>query len=170
MPLVRLGKIVACHGVRGFLRVTSADPALIDHIMHASVLYLESPGREPESRTVESVRPQRKGLLLKLAGVDTREDAEGIVGGLVSTPEETLPPLKDHEFYYSEIRGFRVSTTNGRDLGSITETFHNGSTDVWIVQDGRREYLIPVIADVVRDIDRSRRAVTIEPLDGLLDP
>jgi 16S rRNA processing protein RimM len=169
MRFVRLGKIVACHGVRGFLRVTSADPLLTDHLTHASVLHLESPGREPESRAVEAVRPQRKGLLLKLAGVDTREDAQRIVGGLVSAPEETLPPLEDHEFYYSELQGFRVCTTKGRDLGIITETFHNGSTDIWIVQDGRRECLIPVIADVVRDIDRPGRAVVIEPLDGLLD-
>jgi 16S rRNA processing protein RimM len=169
MRFIQLGKIVACHGVRGFLRVTSADPALTDHIVHANVLYLESPGREPESRAVEAVRPQRKGLLLKLAGVDTRDDAQRIVGGLVSAPEETLPPLEDHEFYYSEIQGFRVCTTGGLDLGIITETFHNGSTDVWIVRDGRRECLIPVIAEVVRDIDRSGRAVVIEPLDGLLD-
>jgi 16S rRNA processing protein RimM len=142
---------------------------LTEHVLNAREIYLDVPGRAPDVYTVRAVSPHRKGLLVKLEGIDTRNDAQTIVGGHLSLPEEALPSLADHEFYYSEIQGFRVHTTSGRDLGTIHETFHNGSTDVWIVRDGEREHLIPVIADVVRTIDRSGRAVTIEPMDGLLD-
>lgn len=169
MHFVQLGKIVACHGVRGYLRVVCEDALMADHVMNAGEIYLEAPGRAPARRVVRSARPHRGGLLIKLDGVDTRDAAQVLVGSHVSLPEEALPALADDEFYYSQIEGFRVQTTSGRKLGTICETFHNGSTDVWVVRDGEREYLIPVIADIVQSIDRSGQSVTIEPLEGLLD-
>ena len=62
-----------------------------------------------------------------------------------------------------------MTTTDGRALGTIAETFSTGLNDVWIVRDGPREHLIPIIADVVREIDHDGRRVVIEPMPGLLD-
>jgi 16S rRNA processing protein RimM len=132
-------------------------------------LYFEAPGRPPERRTIEAVRPGRGGLLIKVAGFDTRTTAESVVGMVVSLPEDQLPTPDEHEFYYYEIVGFRVLTTAGEEIGTIRETFPTGSNDVWVVRNGPREHLIPVIADVVRAIDRAAGTVTVEPLSGLLD-
>jgi len=88
---------------------------------------------------------------------------------VISLPEDRLPAPGENEFYYYEMVGFRVRTTEGEELGTIRETFPTGSNDVWVVVDESREYLIPVIQDVVRTIDRPVRTVTIEPMKGLLD-
>jgi 16S rRNA processing protein RimM len=45
----------------------------------------------------------------------------------------------------------------------------NGLHDVWEVRAGAREHLIPVVADIVRTIDRKERRVRIDPIPGLLD-
>src|SRR5213080_206622 len=68
-----------------------------------------------------------------------------------------------------EVVGFRVETTGGESLGAVAETFPTGLNDVWVVRGGGREHLIPVVADVVRAIDRATRRIVIEPLPGLLD-
>ena len=81
----------------------------------------------------------------------------------------SVPALAPDEFYYHEIEGFRVETNDGRALGEVVETFATGANDVWVVRGGGRVYLIPVIADVVRSIDRKARHIVIEPLPGLLD-
>ena len=52
---------------------------------------------------------------------------------------------------------------------TVRETFSTGVNDVWVVEGGERERLIPVIADVVRAIDRPARRIVIEPIPGLLD-
>ena len=88
---------------------------------------------------------------------------------LAEVPEEALPPLDENEFYYYEIVGYQVQTTSGRVIGAIHDTLATGSNDVWIVKDGDREYLIPVISEVVRSVDRVSRTVLIEPMEGLLD-
>jgi 16S rRNA processing protein RimM len=137
--------------------------------MEAKELYLETPGRAPERCTVEAVQRHRRGVLIKVAGIDSRTDAEAWIGMVVSLPEDRLPAPGENEFYYYEMVGFRVRTTEGKELGRIRETFPTGSNDVWVVVDESREYLIPVIQDVVRTIDRPARTVTIEPMKGLLD-
>ena len=129
--------------------------------MEARELDLETPGRAPELCTVEAVQKHRRGALVKFAGIDGRTAAEACVGMLISLPEDRLPAPGENEFYYYEIIGFRVRTTEGEELGTIRETIPTGSNDVWVVVDESREYLIPVIEDVVRRIERPARTVTI---------
>lgn len=169
MRFVRVGKIVACHGIRGFVRATCSNLPPSPTLMEAHDIYLEAPGRAAERRAVEAIQAHGRGVLVKLNGLDTRTAAEELVGMVISLPQDAFPPPGKHEFYYHEIVGFRVLTTGGSEIGTIRETFPTGSNDVWVVAAGSREHLIPVIADVVRGIDRTARTVTIEPMDGLLD-
>jgi 16S rRNA processing protein RimM len=120
--------------------------------------------------SVVSAAPHARGqLLLALEGVADRTAAEGLVRARVLVAATALPALAPDEFYYHEIEGFRVETNDGRALGEVVETFATGANDVWVVRGGGREYLIPVIADVVRSIDREARRIVIELLPGLLD-
>ena len=169
MSLVQVGKIVACHGRRGFLRVACLSRPASEHLMEVRELYVGNPGCTADRCTVEAARRLRGGMVVKLAGINTGTAAEAFLGMSISLAQNTLPPPGEHEFYYYEIVGFRVRTTGGEEIGTIRETFPTGSNDVWIVVDGTREYLIPVIADVVRTIDRRTHTVTIEPMEGLLD-
>jgi len=119
---------------------------------------------------IRSANPHARSLVLvSLEGVDSRESAEALVGSRILVRAADLPPPGEDEFYYHELAGFRVETTAGDTVGTIEETFPTGLNDVWVVRNGEREHLIPVIADVVRAIDRERRRALIEPLPGLLD-
>jgi 16S rRNA processing protein RimM len=121
-----------------------------------------------ETRVV-SAAPHGRGLvLLAVEAVTDRTTAEALAGARVLVPKAELPPAAEDEFYYHELEGFAVETTDGETLGTIRETFTTGTNDVWVVRDAQREHLIPVIADVVREIDRTARRVVIQPLPGLL--
>src|SRR5262249_30234776 len=72
-------------------------------------------------------------------------------------------------YYHHEVLGFTVETTGGAVIGTIAAITVNGLHDVWEVRDGTREHLIPVVADIVRTIDRESRRVRIDPIPGLLD-
>ena len=133
------------------------------------VVVLERGDMRREARII-SAAPHARGLvLLQLEGIGDRTAAEALIRARVLVPATALPPLDEHEFYYHEIEGFRVDTTDGRHLGEVAETFATGLNDVWVVRGTGREYLIPVIADVVQTIDREARRILIDPLPGLLD-
>jgi len=125
---------------------------------------------ERRAMRVLSAAPHARGqLLLALEGVGDRTAAEALVRARVLVAAAALPPLEENEFYYHEIEGFQVATTGGQVLGEVAETFSTGANDVWVVRGAGREYLVPVIADVVREIDREARRIVIEPMPGLLD-
>ena len=78
-------------------------------------------------------------------------------------------PSGDGEFYYFQLAGAEVMLTDGRRLGTIEDIMSTGAHDVWVVRDGEREVLVPVISDVVKAMDLAARRVTIEAVPGLLD-
>jgi 16S rRNA processing protein RimM len=130
---------------------------------------LEQHGTRRTCRIV-SAAPHGAGLLLVgFDGVSDRTAAEGLTGARILVPTADLPPPSDDEFYWHEVLGFAVVTVDGRALGELVETFSTGLNDVWVVRGSGGEHLIPVIADVVRAIDRAARRIVIEPIPGLLD-
>ena len=130
---------------------------------------LEQPTRRFPTRVLSAAPHARAQVLLSLDGTTDRTAAEALVGARVLVAATALPPLAENEFYYHEIEGYEVATTDGRVLGEVAETFSTGANDVWVVRGAGREYLIPAIADVVREIDRESRRIIIEPMPGLLD-
>jgi 16S rRNA processing protein RimM len=165
---VAVGEIVAAHALRGFVRVRVYQPPA-PSLRSGALVVLERNGHRRDARIVSAAPHGRGRVLAALDGVTSRDAAEALVGSVVLVDIRDLPPAAEDEFYYHEVADFRVETTAGERLGEIAETFATGLNDVWVVRGGSREYLIPVIADVVRAIDRAGRRIVIEPVPGLLD-
>jgi 16S rRNA processing protein RimM len=119
--------------------------------------------------TIAKLATHGRGMLIALDGVGDRDAAAMLTGMRVLVRAQDLPALDADEFYHHEVHGFAMVTTDGRALGTIAETMTTGLNDVWVVRGEGREHLIPIIADVVREIDRAGRRVVIEPMPGLLD-
>jgi 16S rRNA processing protein RimM len=77
--------------------------------------------------------------------------------------------LEDGEFFYHQIVGLSVVTTEGRALGKVEDILVTGSNDVYVVKGAGKEYLIPAISDVVKKIDLEGKTILIEAMEGLLD-
>lgn len=166
--LVELGRIVNRHGIRGELRVLPHNPASSTVLELASIV-LTRPDGVLESRRVLAGRPHKKFALLRLEGVDSADDAEALIGCTVSAPRAQLPRLEPAAVYHIDLIGCVVRTTDGEMLGTVCEMIVTGSNDVCVVQGAGREYLIPLVADVVAELDPVARTIVVRPLPGLLD-
>jgi 16S rRNA processing protein RimM len=167
---VAVGEIVSAHALRGLVRMRAYQPPAPSLV--AGRMVVIDRGDTQWVTRVLSAAPHGRGLvLLALDGVTDRTTAEGLarVRARVLVDVADLPALADGEFYYHELAGFRVETSAGLAVGTIAETFSTGINDVWVVRGGGHEHLIPVIAEVVRSIDRAARRVVIEPVPGLLE-
>ena len=65
--------------------------------------------------------------------------------------------------------GYRVFTDEGIHVGKLGEILWLPANDAYVINNGNREFLIPIIPEIVKDIDYSQRAVVITPMEGLLD-
>jgi len=162
-----VGTLGSPHGLAGHLRLWPSQPGAPSLTPDAVVL-LERDDAWHEAR-IATVAPHGRAMRIGFVGVHDRDAAALLTGMHVRVRAAALPPLEEGEFYHHEVQGFAVVTTDGRALGTIAETFSTGTSDVFVVRDGEREHLIPVIADVVRVIDRAARRVTIDPMPGLLE-
>jgi len=108
-------------------------------------------------------------MLLRLADVATIEAATPLIGAVLAIAEADLPATGPGEFYAYQLEGFDVVTSGGDRLGTVDHLIPTGSNEVLVVRDGAREHLLPVIADVVREVDLADRKIVIEPIEGLLD-
>jgi 16S rRNA processing protein RimM len=165
---IPLGRLVNTHGLGGEMRLLPYSfpcPTLRKGIS----VSLQGQNSLACRYTIESVRPHASFLLLKLQGVDSREQAYALRGSVVLVEETLLPPLQEGEFYYYQIKGVRVLTTSGECIGTIADVFFSGGHDIWIVRQDQKEYMIPVIDEVVRSLDIQGRQAIIEPLPGLLE-
>jgi len=83
--------------------------------------------------------------------------------------ETDLPQLQAGEFYHYQVIGLPIRTLTHESIGTIAEVLTTPGHDVFVVRNGTKEYLIPVVEEVVRTIAIEDRQVIIDPPEGLLE-
>lgn len=166
-----VGRIVKPHGVRGELVVDPRTDSPEIRFAVGSVLSAKLRDGSTRDLTVTAARPHTGRLLVVLDGVEGRTAAEDLRGTLLFAPETNLPPTGDpDEFYDHELEGLAVLTTDGTQLGVITEVLHGAGNDLLQVRrTGGGELLVPFVSQIVPEVDVRGGRVVIDPPDGLLD-
>lgn len=170
--VLTVGRVVKPHGVRGELvvEVRTDSPEL--RFTEGAVLGLRRRGASrSETFTITAARPHSGRLLLRAAGVDTRESAEALRGALLEIGADELEETEDpEEFHDDELRGLRVVRTTGVDVGVVHDVIHAPSSEILVIRrGGEREELVPFVAEVVPEVDLEQGRLVVDPPEGLLD-
>lgn len=166
--IVVLGKIAGTHGIRGELKLHTYSGE-ISTFAALDSLMLRTPAGVTESFAIQSLRMHGKKILVSLKGYDSINKVEHLVGREVCLLRSDFPRLEEGEYYWCDLIGLSVQTVDGQQLGTLEEIYATGSNDVYAVRQGRREYLIPALDDVVVDLDMENRIMKIAPYEGLFD-
>ena len=159
-----IGEIIGPIGIRGEVKalVKTDFPERFD-AGHSVVLQLSDDERRPVK--IERCRPHKGGIVLKLEGIDTRDDAEKMRRVSIVVDESELMELPDDEFYVFDLIGLKVVTDDGREQGEIVEILQGGANDVYVTSTG---LCIPALKDVVASIDLDEGVMVIRPVPGLI--
>jgi len=157
-----IGVIVAPHGNRGEVRM-QVWTHFPEHIQDLKTVYI---GDDERPRRLRGVRTSRGLPVLSLQGITSREAADELRGAVVRIARDQAAPLEEDEFYHFELIGMDVFTEDGQRIGSLTDIIETGANDVYVVNDDEgKEHLFPALHDVVPDIDREARRITVRPLN-----
>ncbi|MDR0269137.1 ribosome maturation factor RimM [Paenibacillus sp.] len=168
--LMNVGKIVNTHGIKGEIKVLlHTDFPEVRFAKGSELLIVPADGKAPQLVTVQSSRFHKNMYIVKLEEYDNINDVEKFKGSMLKVPQEDLVELPENEFYFHQIIGCQVVTDEGQELGVITEILTPGANDVWVVQPkGGKSILIPVIDDVVLDVNVKDQKVLVHLMEGLL--
>lgn len=89
------------------------------------------------------------------------------MGQWLTAPPETSPQLPEGEYFHYQLIGLRVITSEGEELGEISEIIETGSNDVYVVSGEKGELLVPAIAQVVRNVDLANQVMVVSLLEGM---
>ena len=159
--LLLVGRIVGVHGIAGEVKLESfTEPRL--QIFRYQPWLLKSAGAEREIRGSRG-RAQGKGVVARLPDVNDRDAAAGLVGSEIWISRALLPKPASGEYYWTDLEGLEVVTTEGASLGRISHLLATGANDVMVVRDDARERLLPfVFEDCIRQVDLEAGRVTVD--------
>jgi 16S rRNA processing protein RimM len=167
--LVPVGKIVRTHGLRGALKIFPYGETLGLQEPGAKFHLCSASDQEELELTLVSLRFQGRHCVVQFAELPDIDTAQRVVERELLVPEASLPPTAEGEYYHYQLIGLRVETVAGQEIGILRGIIETGSNDVYVVDAGTREILIPALADVVLEVDLQEGRMVIEPPEGLLD-
>jgi len=163
---VAVGRITRAHGVQGELAVLVISE-VPGRFADGETVWLED-GR---TLTVESSRPHKDRLLVRFREVQSREQAEALQRALLVVPESLSPELPEGSWWDHRIVGCALETDTGRALGTVRDVIHTAANDVWSAADDEgTETLIPVLQDVLVEVDLDARRIVVREIPGLTTP
>ena len=181
---VHCGQLGRPNGVSGALRLWPHNPRT-PLLRPGARLCVAPPRPEKERRdhvelaasevvtyTITALRRDAKGVVVRLAEVKSREEAQALNLHAWVARREEFAALGDDEVYFSDLIGARGVLDDGRPLGALLDVLHNGATELLLFSgpEGGGEVMVPYVLDVfILKVDTDARVVTVRAMPGLLE-
>lgn len=161
------GRIIGTHGVNGNVKVQSwCDSA--DVLCNFATLYFDD-GKEAVN-VLSASKHKGNNVVMKLDGINSMDKAIAVRGRILYLDRKDLN-LSDDTFFIQDVIGCKVLDLNtNQNYGEVTDVFKTGANDVYqVTNTAKKNFLIPVIPDVVKNIDIKNQKIYIIPLENLFD-
>ena len=162
---LEIGRIINKRGIKGELKIEHYANSEEDFFDFDRV-FLKNDGTD--ERKIESCKPYKGFVYLKLSGIDTPEMADLVRGKYVYVDREDIE-LSDDEVLIADLMGLDVIDANsGRVYGKIKDVVNYGRYDTYVISDGKKEYMLPAVDEFIDRIELSN-GVYVTPIEGLFD-
>ena len=173
--LLILGRITGHFGVKGWVKVMSYTRPQ-DEILDYETWWVfggpEKTKRVDLSRNrirgraleITAFNSASKRIVVKFSDVNSREQAEVLIGCEVGVLVSQLPKLADGEYYWTQLTGLSVINCEGERLGTIKEIVETGANDVMVIWDDhlKLERLIPWSEQFVERVDLEGARIVVD--------
>ena len=161
-----IGQIVGVHGIKGNCKIRSYAESLSVFQSDSVIIVATCDGRQ-KPYEINWVKPHAKAALISLKGVDTRDQAEALIGCELFIEKNRLPNPEEGSYYWFDLIGLDVFDDDQKYLGRLESIIQTGSNDVYVVKEDDKEILIPALESVVQKIDLKNRRMQVALPEGL---
>jgi 16S rRNA processing protein RimM len=173
---ISIGKIVGAQGLKGEVRVYP-DSDFPERFEEPGQRWLLSPGStEPQPIELKSGRflPGKGIYVLKLGGINDRNQAEALRDYVLVVSESDRPQLEEDEYHVRDLLDLQVFDQATQTLiGTVTDVIPAGNDLLQIELEkpsGKdTTVLIPFVKAIVPVVDLEQQRIEITPPAGLIE-
>lgn len=160
------GKISSTHGVSGEVKIHpwANSPQFL---VKVGTLYYDENGTKIE---IEKMRAHKNMVVAKIKGVNTVEEANKLRDKIVYISRDDVK-LDEGEYFITDLEGLKVlDSSSGEEYGTLSEVISAPANDVYRVTDAKgKDYLVPVIDDIIDEVNIEGGYVKITPIPGIFE-
>ena len=171
MEKIIIGKVVNVVGLKGEIKVYNyAEYKERYETLDKVFVGKEGKPNKTVEYEIEKVRYKDNMVILKLAGVNDRNQAEAMRDFMVYMDAADLEELPEGVYYIRDILGFDVVSEEGEYLGVLKDVLTNTSQKVYVIsRESKSDFLVPAVDEFILDTNIEKRQITIKVIEGLYE-
>ena len=154
---LEIGLFVGVHGIKGELKLKSYTQAP-ENIFLYDKLFIESFDHPIE---LKFIRKTKQNIVCKIENIKTRNDAEKLKGLKLFVTRDSLPKLKDDEFYQSDLLGFQIYNLKRESFGLIVSFNDFGGGLLAEAKNFDKTFFLPMGNNFLEQIDYEKKEVIL---------
>ncbi len=163
-----VGKVLRPRGLKGEVKVEIIT-SFPGHFQNLKTLFAKNE-TEWKAYSISEASLSNRHVYLKFAEIVSLEQAEKLRGKELFIEHDQLTDLSEDEYYVHDLIGMQVVTEKGKKLGELLDVETYTGNDVYVIKNSSgKEFLIPAIQDIIKNVDVENKILTIHLMDGLLD-
>jgi len=164
-----LGKVIKPHGFKGMVSAyfETDEP---EEYADLKMVFLKM-NASPVPFFIRSIHMINARAIIRFEDVNNIEQAERLSGKEMHLPVLELRGLSGNNFYYHEIKGFKVIDKKHGEIGTLNQILEYPKQAIMqIIEDkSKKEILIPVKDEFILKIDRKQKKIHLSPPEGLIE-
>ena len=156
-----IGKIVATHGIKGWVVIQSYSYPTHNIINYDTFLNIKN---RKEFIEIINLKIMPKKTIIQMKNYDDINSSESLIGQNIFIEASDIPALKKGEYYWKDIEGLEVYTSKNSYIGTVDFIFNNGANDILAVKHYKEIVYIPYINDHIEVIPNEKIIIDHETI------
>ena len=163
MTLIKIGKIVNTHGIKGELRLLSKFPYKDKVFINNMTIYIDKKDKE----IINTNRKHKNFDMITLKDYNNINEVLKYKGKNVYVNDSDIK-LDNNKYLDEELIGLNVIYEDN-NKGTIVDIERYDKTVLFNIKNNDKEYLIPYNDNIIDKIDINNKRIYIKDIKGLFD-
>ena len=159
-----VAEITTTSGYLGEVRLKPFSRFSVDYIMEKTLQIGTSYDNLMDLK-LEKAIGNGKRMRFKFEGVDCELKAKNMIGKTIFVITKADDQIN---LIATDLIGFDVVTDTAKSVGELKDVMWLPANDLYVVFNGVKELLIPIVPEIVLSVDYDKKEIRIVDIDGLI--
>ena len=160
-----IAKVTKTSGLKGDVCLKPLS-RYFDKYINEKKLMIGSSIDQSNKIMVEMVIGIGKKRKFKFSGFDSLDSAKTIIGKIIFVQTSLDSRIN---WISKNILNYKVIDESGSSVGCIIDVIWLPSHDAYIIEKESKEYIIPIVPEIIKKVDYDNKNIIIKVMDGLFN-